>query len=132
MYSTSKYLERKSLEESEGVLIQDSIARAGLFGACECLSRWQPVPEDSPLHPCPFWQKHIFHPFHTCYRRLIKMMRPIDCQCPCIDLNPSKKRDVTTIFCLNRHLQISSRVSHHPHDITRAHYFLLSDHIKIF
>jgi len=47
------YLERKSLEESEYALIQDSIA--GLFGSCECLSRWQPVSEDSPLHPCIFW-----------------------------------------------------------------------------
>ena len=69
-----KYLERRPLEESEGVLIQHSIARAGLFGARECLNEWQPVPKDSPLHPCPFWQKHIFHPFDPRYRRLIKKL----------------------------------------------------------
>ena len=128
------YLERRSLEESEDFLIRDYIATTGLFGACECLSSWLPVPEDSPLHLCIFWSGHIFHPLHPDYRKLRKMGYPMGhCRCPYIDPNQSKKRDVTmTIFCLNRHLQISTRVSHHPDDVTRAHYFLLSDRIRFF
>ena len=123
----TKYLERGPLEGKEGVLIHHSIATA-----CECLIIWQPLPKDSPLYTFPFWQGHIFHPAYSRYRRLLEKIRPFDCQCPDVDLICSKADVTATIFCLNRHLQISSRVSHHPYDVTRAHYFLLSGHIKIF
>ena len=35
----TQYLERAQLEEGEDDLIQDYKNKAGLFGACECLSK---------------------------------------------------------------------------------------------
>ena len=125
----TKYLERLPLEEREDDLVQYFLAKASLFGACECLIKWQPVPEDSPLQPSLFGNENIYLSLYPLYRRLIKKMRPFDCQCPDIDLIGSKrdsKRDViTTTFCLKRHSQISRRVSHNSADVTRSRCFLL-------
>ena len=120
------FLERTQLEEGEDDLIQDYIVKAGLIGACECLSKWQPVPEESQLQPFLFWKQHIFHPLYPCNRRSKKKMRLFDCQCPEIELTGSKRVVTTSIICLNRNSQISSKVSHNSADVIRSRCFLLS------
>ena len=112
----------------EGDLIQDYINKADLSGACECLSKWQPVPYDSHFRPCPFWKEtHIFCPLSLRYRDrwLLKKMRLFDCQSPDIDIIGDKSDVTTAIFCLNKKSHISSTFPDNSMDIGRSNYYFL-------
>ena len=118
------FLERKLLETNEFTLIEDYLSRAGLSGACECLSTW--LPADERFRPCPFWTRS--HKFHRRYHLSTRRMSIFKfCQCLEIDMLSTKDDVTTTIFCLGRHSLFSSRVPHTPNNATRALRFMFPE-----
>ena len=115
-------------------LLLGCLVNGGLVGACECLSRWLPVDKEGPLKSCIFWgrlsaKRHAFHPKLTVYPHQIKST--CRCHCPDIRLSDLERNTTTTVFCISRSSQISSRVSYSPYEFFSAHCFLLQKHPEI-
>ena len=117
-------LERRFLEAEEYTLVQKYIFETGFPRTCECMSIWMP---GWNFPPCPFQtsgsSRHISH------RRKHLSTRALSafsfCKCPEVFLL-GKKADVTvTIFCLNKHSKVSSRVPHTDLDWLRSRYLLV-------
>ena len=121
----SRCMLRSHLEYGENELLLDGLLNGGLVGACKCLSRSQPVDEDSSLRSCIFSaqlhaERHAFNPLFIPYH-LIKS----NCHCYCPDFLVSDQDTVMTVFCLNRGSKITSRVSYKLDEFAVAHCFLL-------
>ena len=117
---SSKVCYTNFFEIDEYNLIEEYIFMTGLSRTCECLSRWLPADERFLL--CSFWtDDHVLH-FKYCPSSLQKK-----CQCPDIDMIGGKSDVTTTIFCLSRHLSISSRIPHSPKNATRVQHFMFPE-----
>ena len=92
----------------------------GLSRTCECLSIW--LPADERFLPCPFYTDD--HVLHFKYRPSSLEKK---CQCPDIDMIGGRSDVSTTIFCLIRHLSISSRVRHSAKNATRTRHFIFPE-----
>jgi hypothetical protein len=132
----TQVLECRLLEIEEFTLIKEHIFRAGLSGACECLSTWLPPPEDKHFRPCPFRSSaHILylhnHPRskYLCFYQegLCFDVIRFNNTCKCSELfKCGEKRDViSTIFCLSRKSILTSKVADTYGDWLRSRYFLL-------
>jgi len=117
-------LERALLEEEEFTLIKDCIFKAGFSGACECLVKGLPVPDGRHFCPCPFWTRgHIFHQRGHLSTRLMREFEY--CRCPEVYHLGCKGYATVTIFCLDKHSQVSSKFPHTAMDWIRSRSVLL-------
>jgi len=113
-------LERRFLEPNEYKLLQKYIYSSGFPNTCHCLSLWLP---NSRFPTCPFLTSGPSgRSAHDSRRRLsLRACEEFNyCKCPEVFLVGCKANVTVTIFCLNRHSKLSSKVPHSNEEWFRA------------